>query len=95
VQPHRSIHGRDHRHLDVEDVHEDFFALAIDFVVALRAEEVEPVGGNRLHERLTAAGQDDHAVIGIRTDGVKQTDELLMRMPVEDQRSAVGVKRHF
>jgi cytochrome d ubiquinol oxidase subunit I len=31
-------------------------ALAIDLVVALRAEEVEAIGADRLHERRTAAG---------------------------------------
>ena len=56
VQPHRAVHRGDQRHLDIEDVHKDFFALAIDLVVALRAEEVEAVGADRLHERGTAAG---------------------------------------
>src|SRR5439155_18446859 len=62
VQPHRTVHRGDQRHLDVEDVHEDFFALAVDLVVALRAEEVEAVGADRLHERGTAAGQDHDAI---------------------------------
>src|SRR5438034_6750653 len=42
--------------LDVEDVHEDFFALAIDLVVALRAEEVAAIGADRLREGGTAGG---------------------------------------
>ena len=95
MQPHRAVHRGDQRHLDVEDVHEDSFALAIDLVVALRAEEVEPVGADRLHERGTAAGEDDDASIGIGADRVKEIDELFVGMPVEDERTAIGVKRHF
>src|SRR2546430_847105 len=95
VQPHRAVHRGDQRHLDVEDVHEDSFALAIDLVVALRAEEVEAVGADRLHERGTAAGEDDDASIGIGADRVKEIDELFVGVPVEDQRTAIRVKRHF
>ena len=95
MQPHRAVHRGDQRHLDIEDVHEDFFALAIDLVVALRGEEVEAVRADRLHERLAAAGQDDHAIVGIGADRMKQIDELFMGVPIEDQRAAIGVKRHF
>ena len=95
MQPHRAVHRGDQRHLDVEDVHQDFFALAIDLVVAPRGEEIEAVGSDRLHERIAAAGQDDDAIIRIGTDRVKQVDELLVGVAVEDERAAIGVKRHF
>jgi 8-oxo-dGTP pyrophosphatase MutT (NUDIX family) len=56
---------------NIEDVHEDFFALAIDLVEPLRSKEVEALRADGLHERSTAAGQDDHAVIRIGGDRVK------------------------
>src|SRR6476620_7429380 len=65
VQPYRAVHRCNERYLDVEDIHEDFFALAIDFVVAFRRKEVEAFRAYRLHKRYAAAGQDDDAVIGI------------------------------
>jgi hypothetical protein len=78
VQPHRAVHRSNERHLDIEDVHEDLFALAIDLVVTLRAKEVKAFGADRLHERLAAAGQDHHAIVGIGADHVKEIDELLV-----------------
>ena len=88
VQPRRAVDRGDQRHFDVEDVHEDLSALAINLVVALRGEEVEALGADGLHERAAAAGQDDDAVIGVRPDRMKQVDKLLVSMPVEDQRAA-------
>jgi hypothetical protein len=95
MQPHRAVHSGDQRHLDVENVHEDFPALAIDFVVALRGEEVETFRTECLHKGVAAAGQDDNAVVAVRADGVKQIDELFVGISVEGQRAAIGVKRHF
>ena len=95
MQPHWAGHSRDQRHLDVENVHEDFPALAIDFVVALRGEEVETFRTDGLHEGVTAAGQDDNAVIAVGADGVKQVDELFVGISVEGQRAVIGVKHHF
>jgi hypothetical protein len=72
-----------------------FFALAIDLVVAPWGEKIEAVERYPLHESIAAAGQDDHAVIRVRADRVKQVNELLVGMAVEDERAAVGVQRHF
>src|SRR6202049_2902165 len=95
VQSHWAVHCRDQRHLDVENVHEDFPALAIDLIVALRGEEVETFRTDSLHKRIAAAGQDDNAVIAIGADFVKQVDELFVGIPVKGQRAAICVKRHF
>ena len=95
VKPHRAVYRRDQRHLDVEDVHEHFFAFAIDLVITLRTEEVEGLGADRIHKGVSAAGQDDDAVFRIGADRVKEINELLVGMPVEDQLAAIGVKRHF
>ena len=95
VQPHRAVHGGDHRRLDIEKVHQDFSALAIDLVVALRAEEVEAVRTDFLHEGVAAAGQDHNAIVGIGADGVKQVDELLVSMAVKNQRPAIRVQRRL
>jgi hypothetical protein len=48
-----------------------------------------------LHERVAATGQDDDAIVGVRTNHMKQIDKLFMDMSVEEQRAAVSVKRHF
>jgi len=61
----------------------------------LGAKEVEALGADRLHERPAAAGQDDHAIIGIGADRVKKIDKLFVGMPVEDKCAAIGVKRNF
>ncbi len=86
-------HSRDHRRLDVEDLHEDFSALTKDFVVALRREEIETFGTDRLYEGVAASGQDDDAVVGVRADRVKEVDELFVGVPVEHQRSRAKPQR--
>ena len=70
MQPHRAVHCGDQRNLDVENVHEDFSALALDFVVALRGEEVETFRTDCPHKGVAAAG----AVGG--ADGVKVADAV-------------------
>ena len=95
MQSHRTVHRGNQRHFDVEDIHQNFLALAIDLVVAARAKEIEAVGCDPLHERIAAAGHDDDAVVGIRTDRMKQVNELFVREPVENQHAAIGVKRHL
>src|SRR5580700_7736155 len=87
VQPRRAVYRGDKRRLDVENIHEDLSALAIDLVVALRGEEVETFGADRLHEGVAATRQDHHAIIGVRPDRVKQIDKLFVSMPIEDQRA--------
>ena len=77
MQPHRAVHCGDQRNLDVENVHEDFSALALDFVVALRGEEVETFRTDCLHKGVAAAGQNDNAVIAVGgADGVKVADAV-------------------
>ncbi len=95
MQPHRAVHRSNERHFDVEDVHENFFALAIDLVVALRSKEVEALRADSLHEGLAAAGQNHHAIVGVGTDAVKEIDELFMGVPIKDERAAISVQRHF
>ena len=63
MQSYRPVHRGDQRHFDVEEVHQDLFALAPDFVVALGREEIEAVEGDLLHERIAGAGQDHDAVV--------------------------------
>jgi hypothetical protein len=46
-------------------------------------------------KRIAAAGQDHYAIVAIGSDRVKQVDELLVGIPVEDQRAAIRVKRHL
>ena len=89
MQPHRAVHSGDQRHLDVENVHEDFPALAIDLVVALWGKEVEAFRADGLHERVAAARQDDNAIITVRPDRIKQVDKLFVGMPIENQRAAI------
>ena len=79
----------------IDDVHEDFPALAIDLVVALRGKEIETFRTDCLHEGVAAAGQDDNTVIAVGADRVKQVHELFVGISVEGQRAAIGVKRHF
>src|SRR5947208_13899135 len=93
MQPDRTIHRGEQRHLDVEEVHQDLFALAIDLVVAPWGEKIEAVERYPLHESIAAAGQDDHAVVRVRADRMTQVDELFVGMAVEDERTAVGVQR--
>src|SRR5271169_7100476 len=95
MQSHRTVYRGYQRHFNVEDIHQNLLALAIDLVVAAGAKEVETVGCDPLHERIAAAGHDDDAVVGIRTDRVKKVNELFVREPVENQHPAIGVKRHL
>src|ERR1700722_10023616 len=95
VQAHWAVHRGDQRHLNVEDVHEDFLALAINLVVAPWGGEIEAVGGDPFHERIAAAREDYHTIIGIRANGGKQVHELFVRVSVEDHHTAVRVQRHF
>ena len=83
MQPHWAVHSGDQRHLDVENVHEDFPALAIDFVVASRGEEVETFRTDCLHEGVTAAGQDDNAVIAVGADGVNRSTNCSWVYPLK------------
>src|SRR6476620_318038 len=95
MQPHRAVHSGDQRHLNVENVHEDFPALTIDLVVALWGTEVEALRDDGLHERVAAARHDDNAIITVRPDRMKQVDKLFVGMPIENQRVAIRVKCHF
>ena len=95
VQQHRAVQGRDHRHLDVEDVGEHLTAFAQDLVVALGREEVEALGVDRIHEGVARTRQDHHAIVAILADGVEQVDELLVCVAVEDQLPAAAVQRDF
>jgi hypothetical protein len=60
-----------------------------------RAEEIEALRGDRVHERVAAAGQDHRAIVAVLADDVKQLDELLVRVAVEDQFDAIGVQDHL
>jgi len=95
VQPHRAVHRGNQRHLNIEDVHQNFFAFTVDLVVTPRGKEIEAVGCDRFHEGAAATSKDYHAIVGIGADSVKQVDELLVRVPVEHQYTAIGVKRDF
>jgi hypothetical protein len=95
VQPRRAVDRGDQRRFDVEDVHKDFSALAINLVVALRCKEVETLGADGLHERAAATGQYDDTVIRVRPDRMKQVDKLFVSMTIEDERTAPRVKRYF
>ena len=92
MQQHRSVERGDHRHLDVEDVHQNFLSLAPDLVVAHRRKEVEALTVDRVHERITGSGQNDDSVFAVLTDPAEQIDELFVSVAVEDQLSAVGVQ---
>ena len=95
MQPCRAVDRSDQRRFDVEDVHQDLSALAINLVIASRGEEVETLGADGLHKCVAATGQNDDAIVGVRPNRVKQVDELLVSMAVENERAAIGVKRHF
>ena len=95
VQSHRAVDRSNQRHFDVQDVHEDLFALAINLVVALWSKEVEAFRADSVHERFATAGQDDHAIVRVRSDVVEQVDKLLMSVSIEDESSPISVKRHF
>ena len=95
MQPHRAVHRGDQRHLDVENVHEDFPALAIDLVVALRSKEVEAFRADSLHERLPLPVRMTTRLSGSEPICMKQVDELFVGMSIEDQCAPVSVKRHF
>src|SRR5256885_11680230 len=90
MQPDRAIHRSDQRHLDVEEVHQDLFALSIDLVVTPWGEKIEAVERYPLHESIAAAGQDNDAVVPVRADRVKQVGKLFVGMAVEDQRAAIS-----
>ena len=68
VQQCRAIDRSDERHLDVENVHEDLLAFAIDLVVPAWSEEIEAVGPNLLHEGIPAAGKDYDAASQLTPD---------------------------
>src|SRR5215472_5137297 len=76
----------------VEDIHHDFFALAVDLVVALRAEEVEALGADRFHEGGAASGEDHHAISCVPADLMEEVDKLLMGEAIEDQRVAIRMQ---
>src|ERR1700751_497392 len=95
VQPRRAVNRSDQRRFDVEDVHQDLSALAINLVITSRGEEVETLGADGLHKCVAATGQNDDAIVGVRPNRVKQVDELLVSMAAENKRAAIGGKRHF
>src|SRR5438309_6250245 len=70
-------------------------AFAQDLVVALRAEEIEALRADCIHERIAATGQDHYAIVVVLTDRVEQMDELLVGMAVEEQFAAVSVQGDF
>src|SRR5437879_6124092 len=70
-------------------------AFAQDLVVALRAEEIEALRADCIHESVAATGQDHYAIVVVLTDRVEQMDELLVGMAVEEQLAAVSVQGDF
>src|SRR3989475_1118763 len=82
-------------YFDVEDVRENLAAFAQDLVVALRAEEIEALRADCIHESIAATGQDHYAIVVVLTDRVEQMDELLVGMAVEEQFAAVSVQGDF
>src|SRR5437868_8714862 len=95
MQQYRSVQRRDHRDVDVQDIHEDLAAVAEDLVVSARREELEAFRIDRIHESVAASRQDHDAVVIVFADLVKHVRELLVGMAVEDQLSSVGVEGHF
>jgi hypothetical protein len=61
MEPHGAVNCGDHRHFDVQDIHEDFSALAKDFIKSLRREKIKAIGAYRFHERITAPGENNDA----------------------------------
>src|SRR5580692_184520 len=92
MQPHRTIDRGDHGCFDIEDIHQDFSALAINLIETLWCKEIEALRANRFHEGLPASGEDHHSVIFVIAYAMKKRDELLMGVAVEQKRSAVAVK---
>src|SRR3989442_13947602 len=92
VQQSWPVQGGDHRRFDVEDVRENLATLAQDLVVALRAEEIEALRADCVHESVAATGQDHYAIGVVLADRVEQMDELLVGVAVEDQLAAVSVQ---
>src|SRR3984957_3644107 len=45
-----TVHRRDHRHRDIEQVCKNFLTLAVDLVIPTRGEEVEACGLDAVHE---------------------------------------------
>src|SRR2546427_6543608 len=82
-------------YFDVEDVRENLAAFAQDLVVALRAEEIEALRADCIHESIAATGQDHYAIVVVLTDRVEEMDELLVGMAVEEQFAAVSVQGDF
>ena len=85
---HRAVDRGDHRHLDVENVLEDFGAFAEDLVVARRCEEVETLGRDLRAELIPRPRQDDDVVVGIVADVAERVDQGLVHVAVEHQGAA-------
>src|SRR3989442_9618482 len=95
VQQYRPVQGGDHRCFNVEDVRENLATFAQDLVVALRAEEIEALRADCVHESVAATGQDHYAIGVVLPDRVEQMDELLVGVAVEDQLAAGSVQGDF
>ncbi len=90
-----SVECSDHRHRNVDQVQQDFLALAVNLVVSTRREEIEPFGIDTIDEGLTRAGQNDHASFRVLVDLMEEFHELLMRVAIEDQRVTVRMQDHL
>jgi hypothetical protein len=91
----RAIHRGNHRHGDVEQVRENLLPLAVDLVVAGRGEEIEAGRVDAVDEGFARAGQDHRAVVRVLADLMEQIHELLVGVPIEDERAPIRVQHHL
>src|ERR1700716_3457439 len=74
-----TVDCRDHRHLDVQVVHQEMFALVADTIPCGRFQVRRTCERRIGAEALTSAGQDYDFVFEVARDVGEQIRELLMR----------------
>ena len=75
----RAIDGSNHRHLDIEMVHQQFLGVPINMVPAL-GRHIQPLlSGKAGDELVLRSSHDDDLVIRVTADIVKAAPQLGMR----------------
>lgn len=94
MDAHRAVHGRDHRHLDVEQVGEQAPAVVDDVVPVSGGAQLEAGGVDVDTIVVAGAGHDHDLVVAVPGDLGEAKTQLLVRFHAPDECPAGGMKRH-
>ena len=96
VPPGRAVDGADHRHLDVEQAHQQMLALPVDAIpLGRRAPHAGAAGRAGAGVGIAGAGEDDDLVVRVAAHVAEGLGKLAVRQEPPLQRPAVRVKRHL